>query len=125
MYGQFRKGTRRRSTIGHFVRRHHVLVGIDINGVVGSRVVEEVFNTDMFNTAFEQEFLPFLGSFANREPRSIVVCDNCRIQNGFLAMVLAKGVIVHFLPPYFPDDMPVCWSVFRDEGLVTTEHRFH
>ncbi|KAL5005222.1 hypothetical protein ScPMuIL_018678 [Solemya velum] len=109
MYGRFRKGTRRRSTIGHFVRRHRVsvLVGIDINGVVGSRVVEGAFNTDTFNAAFEQEFLPSLGSFANREPRSIVVCDNCRIHNGFLAMVRAKGAIVHFLPPYSPDYMPV------------------
>ena len=80
-----------------------------MEGVVASFVVNGAYTAELFKFAFRQAFLAHVGNFAAGEPRSIVICDNCAIHKNqqFKDMVRARGGIVHFLPPYSPDYMPV------------------
>ena len=110
-YGYARKGHKTGNTvIGDYVRKNRfsLLAGLDENGIVGTFIVEKAFNSDLFNLAIETEILPYVGSFAHGEPRSVVVMDNCSIHNEHtIALIHSRGGIVLFLPPYSPDFNPI------------------
>ena len=97
-YCYFAKETRRPSGLGHFISftfQVSLLAGIDISSVVRSLVVNRAYNSELFNFAFRSFFLDSIGSFANHEPRSIVVVDNCTIHNeDLIQMVRGKGGVV-------------------------------
>ena len=110
-YGYFQKGTRRPSYLGHFIRKRKVsvLASVDMQSVIGYSVIEGSFNTELFNFMFQSMILPRVGSIADKEPRSVVILDNCRIHDSdeFIDMVRNKDGTVSFLPPYSPDFNPV------------------
>ena len=109
--GYFARGARQKHVLGHFIRRHRVsvLAGLDSEGVVASFVVTGSYTAELFNFAFREAFLAHVGNFATGASRSIVICDNCAIHKNqeFINMVRERGGLVHFLPPYSPDYMPV------------------
>ena len=82
-----------------------MLAAVDKQSVLGYSIAEGSFNTELFNFMFENMISPHEGSVADKEPRSIVILDNCRIHDSdeFIDMVRNKGGIVTFLPPYSPD----------------------
>ena len=115
------KGLHAPPMLGNFVRRNRISVlgGMDVDGIVGSFVVENSYNADLFRMAFQQSLLPHLGRLSLYEPRSIVVMDNCSIHLNaeLIDCIRQAGAIVHFLPPYSPDFNPIemifnylkCW----------------
>ena len=109
-YGYFERGCKSPSVLGNFIKRHRVsvLAGLS-HGIEGIHIVDGSYNTDPYNFALQHSFLNNVGSFVNREDRSIVVLDNCRIHDSdeFIDMVRMKGGIVVCLPPYSPDMNPI------------------
>lgn len=126
--GHLPKGSKNVRQKGVFVKknRHSVMAALDYYGILGSLVVEGSYTGELFTIAFMKEVLPYLGRFMYGEDRSIVVLDNCRVHNAKLVqMIRDKGAIVHFLPPYSPDLMPIefafhflkCW-LRRNRGYA-------
>lgn len=112
MMGHFIPEDRRQpSQMGEFVRRNRisVLAAMDLDGIVAAHCMDGAYDTDKFNFSFEHFFLPHVGNYAQKEPRSVVVLDNCRIHDSdeFIRMVRQKGGIVMYLPPYSPDFNPI------------------
>lgn len=110
-YGYAKKGQKGATrVIGEYVRRHRVslMAALDENGIIGTFVVENAFTADLFNLAIETEVLPYVGSFAHSECRSVIVLDNCAIHNqATIKLIQSKGGIIVFLPPYCPDLNPI------------------
>ena len=109
-YGYFQRGASHLpSVLGNFINRQRVsvLAGLSTHGIEGIHIVDGSYNTNLYDFAFQHSFLNG-GSFVNREGRSIVVLDNCRIHDSdeFIDMVQMKGAIVVYLPQYSPDMSP-------------------
>ena len=53
--------------------------------------------------------IPQMLPFDDENARSIVVLDNCSIHNvqHVIDLFVAAGILVLFLPPYSPDNMPI------------------
>ena len=104
-----------------------MLAAADKQSVVGYSVVEGSFNTELFNFMFENMILPDIGLVADKEPRSVVILENCRIHDSdeFIDMVRNKSGIVTFLPPYSPDLNPVEFLFRSYEGLAQAPFGLH
>ena len=110
-YGYFERGCKSPSVLENFIKRHRVsvLVGLSTYGIEGIHIVDGSYNTDLYNFAFQHSSPSNVGSFVNREDRSIVVLDNCQIHDSeeSIDMVRMKEGIVVYLPPYSPDMTPM------------------
>ncbi|XP_065891729.1 uncharacterized protein [Dysidea avara] len=64
---------------------------------------------DTFYSFVEKSLLPHLLPFDGSNPHSVVIMDNCFIHHigEVVKMIEEVGAIVHFLPPYSPDFMPI------------------
>ena len=62
-------------------------------------------DAERFNLWVRRCLLPELGSYANCEPNSILVLDNCRFHHNeeFVAMVEGVGCKILYLSAYSPD----------------------
>ena len=74
-------------------------VGIVIGGTDG----------DAFYSTIQKHLLPHLMPFDVVNPHSVVILNNCAIHHihEVTAMIEEVGAIIHFLPPYSPDLMPI------------------
>jgi len=82
---------------------------MSVNGMLDVRVVPGVTNGETFYSFIEECLLPQLMPFDGSNPHSVVVMDNCSIHHisGIVQMIQEVGALVHFLPPYSPDLMPI------------------
>jgi len=116
--GADRRNTLRRygySMRGKPIASHQILIRgdhlafISVNGLLDVKVVRGVTNGDNFYSFIEKYLLPYLLPFDGINPHSVVIMDNCSIHHlsNIVKMIEEVGAIVHFLPPYSPDFMPI------------------
>ena len=90
--------------------RVSALAIISVNGLLDVKVVRGTTNGDTFYDFIQENLLPHLMPFnGETDPHSVVIMDNCSIHhiNEIVPMIQDVGAIVHFLPPYSPDFMPI------------------
>ena len=89
--------------------RVSALAIISVNGLLDVKVVRGTTNGDTFYDFIQENLLPHLMPFNGENPHSVVIMDNCSIHhiNEIVPMIQDVGAIVHFLPPYSPDFMPI------------------
>ena len=89
--------------------RVSALAIISVNGLLDVKVVRGTTNGDTFYDFIQENLLPHLMPFNGENPHGVVIMDNCSIHhiNEIVPMIQDVGAIVHFLPPYSPDFMPI------------------
>ena len=89
--------------------RVSVLAIISVNGLLDVKVVRGTTNGDTFYDFIQENLLPNLMLFNGENPHSVVIMDNCSIHHidEIVPMIQEVGALVHFLPPYSPDFMPI------------------
>jgi len=89
--------------------RVSALAIISVNGLLDVKVVRGTTNGDTFYDFIQENLLPHLMPFNGENPHSVVIMDNCSIHHidEIVSMIQDVGAIVHFLPPYSPDFMPI------------------
>jgi len=89
--------------------RLSALAFISMCGLLDVKLVEGTTNGDTFYNFVEECLLPHLLPFDGNNPHSIVIMDNCSVHHigEVVKMIEEVGAIVHFLPPYSPDFMPI------------------
>ena len=70
---------------------------------------EKPVDSDRFVEFVERKLCPVLGNYARREPRSVVIMDNCSIHLDprVKALIEACGAIIVYSAPYSPDLIPI------------------
>ena len=80
---------------------------MSVNGLLDVTVVKGVTNGETFYRFIEEcpQLLPFNGN----NPHRVVIMDNYSIHHigEIVQMIEEVGAIIHFLPPYSPDIMPI------------------
>ena len=78
-------------------------------GLLDVRLVKRTTDGDTFYSFVEKSLLPHLLPFDGSNPHSVVIMHNCFIHHigEVVKMIEEVGAIVHFLPPYSPDFMPI------------------
>lgn len=93
------------------VRGEHIslIAFMSTAGILDFRVVHGSVNGEVFYDFTEKILIPQLMPFDGKNPRSVVVLDNCSIHHidGITDMINEVGALVHFLPPYSPDYNPI------------------
>ena len=93
------------------LRGHRIsaLAFISMCGLLDVKLVEGTSNGDTFYSFVKENLLPHLLPFNGSNPHSVVIMDNCSIHHvsGVVQMIEEVGAMVHFLPPYSPDFMPI------------------
>ena len=107
------------------VRGDHLsgIAFISVNGLLDVKVVTGVTNGDVFYSFVEEHLLPCLLPFDRINPHSVVIMDNCSIHHvsGILQMIEEVRSIVHFLPPYSPDFMPIELAFSKVKTALKTD----
>ena len=80
-----------------------------MNSVLNVKIVRGSVNADVFYDYIQTSILPNLLPFNGINPNSIVILDNSAIHHAVetVSMIEETGALVHFLPPYSPDIMPI------------------
>ena len=87
-----------------------------MDGMLDVHITTESVDRDtcMFCDYVEWCLLPYVMPFNCTNPRSVVVMNNASIHHveKVVALIEDVGAVVVYLPPYFPDIMPieVCFS---------------
>jgi len=104
---------RGKPTVSHqiLIRGDHLpdIAFMSVNGLLDVKVVRGVTNGDNFYSFVEKHLLPCLLPFDGINRYSVVIMDKCSIHHlsSVVKMIEEVGAIVHFLPPYSPDLMPI------------------
>ena len=96
---------------------------MSVSSILDVRVVDGVTNGETFYSFIEECLLPQLMPFDGSNPHSVVVMDNCSIHhiNEVVKMIEEVGAIVHFLPPYSPDLMPIEMAFSKVKTSLTMD----
>ncbi|XP_065888536.1 uncharacterized protein [Dysidea avara] len=135
-------GTDRRNTLRHYgysmrgkpIVSHQLLIRGDhlsgiafmsVNGLLDVKVVRGVTNGDVFYSFVEKHLLPCLLPYDGKNPHSVVIMDNCSIHHlsSIVKMIEEVGAIVHFLPPYSPDFMPIEFAFSKVKTLMKVDEQ--
>ena len=107
------------------VRGDHLsgIAFISVNGLLDVKVVTGATNGDVFYSFVEEHLLPCLLPFDGINPHSVVIMDNCSIHHvsGIVQMIEEVGSVVHFLPPYSPDFMPIELAFSKVKTALKTD----
>ena len=101
---------------------HQILIrGDQLSGVAFMSVNGLLDNFYIF---VEKHLIPCLLSFDRINPHSVVIMDNCSIHHlsSVVKMIEEVGAIVHFLPPYSPDFMPIELAFSKVKTLMKAYH---
>ena len=93
------------------VRGEHisVIAAISSQGLLDLQLCRGGVDSETFYNFITQRLFLHLFPFANNNPHSVVILDNCSIHhtNECIRVFHELGVLVHFLPPYSPDFNPI------------------
>jgi len=97
--------------------RHSILPAYTSSGLLTRMIYQGSINGPRFLWFLEQKVLPMCTPFPG--PRSVLLMDNCSTHHVYdVERICAEaGVVVEYLPPYFPDFNPIeeffsklkCW----------------
>ena len=92
-----------------------------MKGLLDVKVFRGATNSNVFYS-FVEHLLPCLLPFDGINPQSVVIMDNCLIYHvsEIVQMIEEVGSIVHFLPPYSPDFMPIELAFSKVKGSLKT-----
>uniref|UniRef100_A0A7S2P3D3 Tc1-like transposase DDE domain-containing protein n=1 Tax=Leptocylindrus danicus TaxID=163516 RepID=A0A7S2P3D3_9STRA len=102
---------------------YSMIVAADINGLIlqscdvihskwGASDADEtrgIVDCERFESWVEHSYLPCLGRYLFREPRSVVILGSASIHHSdqIVELIESTGAIVLYLPPYSPDYNPI------------------
>ena len=89
--------------------RISVIAFMSMSGMLDCKTVKHSVNGDTFYDSMQTTVLPHLMTFNGVNPHSVLIVDNSSIHHvdGIVQMVHEVGALIHFLPPYSPDYIPV------------------
>ena len=78
-----------------------------------------------FIALLKKHLLPCLLPYDGKNPHSVVIMDNCSIRHlsSIVKMIEEVGAIVHFLPPYSPDFMPIELAFSKVKTLMKVDEQ--
>ena len=96
---------------------------MSVNGLLDVKVVRGVTNGNVFYSLVEKHLLPCLLPFDEKNPHNVVIMDNCSIHHlsSIVKMIEEVGAIVHFLPPFSPDFMPIEMAFSKVKTLMKAD----
>ena len=107
-------------------KRVSSITAMSVNGVVTYELTQSTVNGDKFLDFLRGSLIPEMMPYNGSNPKSILVMDNCAIQE-VTDYLQSVGVLLIFLPPYNPDLNPIeemfsfvkYYLRERDESLST------
>lgn len=90
-------------------QRVSAIAAMSCDGVLDLCTATGSVDAVKFEEFIENCLLPQLQPFNGTNARSVVVVDNASIHHaeGIVELIQSTGALVHFLPPYSPDLMPI------------------
>ena len=78
-------------------------------GLLDVSIVKGGTDGDAFSSTIQKHLLPHLMPFNGGSPHSVVIMDNCSSHHihEVAAMIEKVGALIHFLPRYSPDLVPI------------------
>ena len=82
---------------------------ISTAGLLDVKTVKGNTDGDIFYDFVQTHLLPIPQPFNGSNPHSVVIMDNCSIHHvpEVVKSITDVGALVHFLPPYSPDLVPI------------------